>query len=222
MLSKLHFLIFIIVFMFFTSAWSLSSDSLNSICMGDLNLTSATNDYEKNARQLAIKYQLTDQNILARLIFSEGLSTGCLNHKDCSNNSEFKNNIFNKIGRGISLRIKKSVYDVVFRKFQFRTSFSPKMSGKKKNIYAHFFLCPEASESYLKDSSIKYEDLFQSAFIAAGEVLYSQSIPQDYQKVTNFFYPQSPVFGNIKPRWANDSNLIKKISNEWIQFYHVK
>lgn len=222
-LIKILNLFVIIQLIFLSHSWAIQSpNSLKTICIGDLELTSATKDYENNARQLAIKYQITDQEILARLIFSEGLSTGCLNHKVCSNIISFKEHIFNKIGWGIALRIKNSIYDVVFKKFQFRTSFSPKMSDNKKNIFAHFFLCPEVSESYLKESKIRYEDLFQSAFIITGDIIHSKSIPSDYKKVTNFFYPKSPVFGEITPRWATDSNLIKRISNEWIKFYHVK
>lgn len=222
-LIKIWNLFFIIQLIFLShSRAARSPNTLNPVCMGDLELTSVTKDYENNARQLAVKYQLTDQEVLARLIFSEGLSTGCLNHKVCSNVGSFKEHVFNKIGLGIALRIKNNIYDVVFKKSQFRTSFSPKMSGKKKNIFAHFFLCPEASESYLKDSDIRYDDLFQNAFIVAGDIIHSKSIPSDYKKVTNFFYPKSPVFGEITPRWAIESNLIKKISNEWIRFYNVK
>ncbi len=191
-------------------------------CLGTLDMTTKTKNYEDNARALALKYHLADHDVLARLIFSEGLSTGCLKHPDCSSIDLFKENIFEKIAWGIASRIKKNAYDTVFKKYQFRTSFSPKMSGNKENIFATFFLCPEKSEPYLQLGSLDYKDLYGEAYQLAKEVLQNKKIPNSYQHVTNFFYPQSPVFGHLTPNWASEANLLKNISNSWVQMYRVK
>jgi len=191
-------------------------------CIGTIELTTQTKEYEKNARNLALKHKLTDLDVLARLIFSEGLSTGCLGEKECSSSHLFKENIFDKIGWGISKRIKNSVYDVVFKKYQFRTSFSPIMNGNKKNIFANFFLCPEMSENYLQVNQLNFEELFINAKVIAKEILTTNKIPYNYQHVSNFYYPKSPVFGKLTPKWAKESNLLKEISNNWIKFYRSK
>jgi hypothetical protein len=37
--------------------------------------------------------------------------------------------------------------------------------------------------------------------------------------VTNFYYPRSPVFGELTPGWAKAKPII---SNKWIKMYNLR
>jgi hypothetical protein len=203
----------------------------NTICLGDLNDTTVTKDYEANARKLAMSQKLTAEDVLTRLIFAESLSTGCLRHEDCNTVADFKITILTKIGWGIAKRFKSranekdqaklrnDIYDTVFKKFQFRTSFTPKMSGDRENIFAQAFLCPEKIKNYLSEVNINYLDLLKAAQEVAAQVI-KNPIIGDYRFVTNFYYPKSPVFGELTPDWAKNAKPI--ISNDWIKMYNLK
>ncbi|RYZ79279.1 MAG: hypothetical protein EOP04_28080, partial [Proteobacteria bacterium] len=98
-----------------------------------------TNTEEAFARKASEASDASKAEILARLIYSEALSTGYWNGK-CNAKSDA--DIMTGIGWGIMNRVKgksgPDVYaDVIFGKSQFRTSFS----GKKENPFAEAFLC---------------------------------------------------------------------------------
>jgi hypothetical protein len=220
-----------------TLSYSLASHSaagvvVNSNCIGDLYNTSnsKSKDFETNARKLAVAQNLTAEDVLARLIFSEGLATGCLRDEECNTVADFKINILTKIGWGIAKRFKskanqnnpmqlnKDIYDTVFKKLQFRTSFVPTISSNRENIYAQAFLCPEKVKNYLGEVNLNYLELLKAAQEVAVEVS-NNPIIGDYRFVTDFYYPKSPVLGELIPTWTKPVKPI--ISNNWISMYHV-
>jgi hypothetical protein len=230
---KFFFTSFVLSIFLFFSLLSHSENTIvvNSVCLGQLSDTTATKDFETNARKLAQAQKLSAEDVLARLIFSEGLSTGCLRDEDCNTVADFKTNILTKIGWGIAKRFKnknnqknntqlnKDIYDTVFKKLQFRTSFTPKMSGNRDNIYAQAFLCPEKVKTYLSEVNLNYLELLKAAQEVAAQVS-NEDIIGDYRFVTNFFYPKSPVFGEITPLWAKVAKPI--IGNKWISMYNIR
>ncbi len=90
-----------------------------------------------------------------------------------------------------------------------------------ENIFSQFFICPQISEKYLIEMGLNWEKVFSSAMKSAKEILESKVVPKSFEKVTNFFYPLSPVFGSLRPKWAKKENLIISLSHQWIEFYHI-
>lgn len=162
---------------------------------------------EDRAKGFALKAGLSKEEMLARLIFSEALSTGYWEGR-CSANSDL--DIFMAIGWGVMNRISllKNQDDlgfisVIFRKGQFRTSFS----SKKNNPFAVAFLCPLKADQYLKSSSNNPDAqiLYLRTLEISKKIVdeFSQvGIPSKYSGITNFFYPYSSFYGNIRPPWA--------------------
>ena len=193
-----------------------------------------TNTEEVFARNASEKADLSNAEILARLIYSESLSTGYWNGK-CNAKSDL--DIMTGIGWGIMNRIKgksgKTPYaDVIFGKSQFRTSFS----GKKDNPFAEAFLCPSKSQNYLNQTSTKEKsiDLYRRAQQLSEKIVAefeATKIPPAYSGITNFFYPQSEFFGEMRPTWAPDKdatknkgymNILKVADKPCVEFYKLK
>lgn len=166
-----------------------------------------TKTEEQFARNEAEKSGLSKEELLARLIYSEALSTGYWKNA-CKAKSE--SDIMKSIGWGIMNRVKSKARssldaysDVIFDKNQFRTSFS----GKKSNPFAEAFLCPLKSQKYLDKTSRKptATTLYKKAQVLATEIVSEfekNGIPQSYRGITNFFYPHSEFFGELRPTWA--------------------
>lgn len=161
-----------------------------------------------SVRFAAVKANLSPNEILARLIFSEALSTGYWKER-CTADSE--DDIMILIGWGVLNRLKAktsdSYFNVIFAKDQFRTSFS----SKRKNPFAEAFLCPLKAQDYLDMTSKKGNSalLYKKAQAIADELVstYDQSgIPKDFQGMTNFFYPYSEFFGEMRPPWAKNKD----------------
>lgn len=159
---------------------------------------------ELNVRFAAAKADLSHNEVLARLILSETLSTGYWKNL-CTADAE--DEIMILIGWGIINRLKSkssdAYYNVIFAKNQFRTSFS----SKRKNPFAEAFLCPLKAQAYLEAAPKmgSAAELYKKARAIADELVttYDQSgIPKDYQGITNFFYPYSEFFGEKRPLWA--------------------
>lgn len=203
---------------------------VNSVCIGDLDQAASSKNYIENVRKLAKAQKLSAEDILARLIFSEGLATGCLRDEECNSVAEFKINIFTKIGWSIAKSFKnkanqsnpeqldRDIYNAVFKRQQFRISFTPKIDNKTENIYAQTFICPERIKSYLADVNLNYLELLKAAQEVAVQVS-KNPIIGDYRFVTNIYYPKSPVFEKLMPKWAK--NIKPIIGNKWISMYHV-
>lgn len=189
-------------------------------------------DFAKTAAQ---NNDLPKEEILARLIFSETLSTGFFKNHCQAPSAEA---IMESIGWGVMKRVaakKKTVLDpytaVVFAKMQFRTSFS----GKKKNDFAEAFLCPLRSANYLKEATTPVDAaaLYKKAQETAQKVIgqyEEKGLSLKYKKITNFFYPRSEFFGEMRPSWAKDKdlkknkgyvNILEVFENPCVEFYEL-
>ena len=194
-----------------------------------------TKSEEGFAKAEAEKNDLPKEEILARLIYSETLSTGYW-HGLCSAPSV--ESMMEGIGWGVMKRVQaksKSQLDpykeAIFALKQFRTSFS----GKKQNAFAEAFLCPLKSDTYLSKATVKSEAavLYKQAQDTAKKMIatYEKSaLPAEYKKITNFFYPKSEFFGEMRPSWAKDpdaaknkgyKNILKVDKNPCIEFYQL-
>jgi len=190
---------------------------------------------ELYARQAAEKFNLPNEELLARIIFSEALSTGYWK-KRCEAPSSAE--LMEGIGWGIMNRVKQYLgkgnpyREVIFQKNQFRTSFS----GKKKNPFAIAFLCPMKAQEYLDETSSKpsvqlaYREAQKTARSILDQFNENKTIPSRYHGITNFFYPKSEFFGEVRPSWAKDS-VVKnnkgyvstfKSQKPCIEFYRLK
>lgn len=196
---------------------------------------STTKSEEAFAKNEAEKHDLSKEEMLARIIYSETLSTGYW-HGLCEAKSV--DSMMEGIGWGVMKRVhakSKSQLDpykeAIFAPKQFRTSFS----GKKENPFAEAFLCPLKSAAYLEKATVKTDAkvLYKQAQEMAHKIVagYEKSgLPENYKKVTNFFYPKSEFFGEMRPSWAKDKdpnknkgykNLLKVDKNPCIEFYQL-
>lgn len=179
-------------------------------------------------RQEAEKAGLNQVEVLARLIYSESLSTGYWK-KRCEAPSSEK--LMEAIGWGILNRVElikshpNPYTEVIFKKNQFRTSFS----SKKKNPFAIAFLCPNRAEDYLQGISadLSAVALYQQAQRVAHQLVseyQKKGIPLRLRGITHFFYPRSEFFGELKPTWAvkaKEVNLFNS-KNPCVEFYRLK
>lgn len=196
---------------------------------------------EARARHEAEKAKLKTADILARLIYSEALSSGYWRGV-CRAKSD--DALFEMIGWGIMNRVRKAgpdaYYGIIFAKNQFRTSFSSArrpiagFQGKVVNPFAIAFLCPLRAKDYLGHTPSKppAEALYTKARDIAGKIIrtYSEDgIPTPYRGITNFFYPRSEFFGEMRPPWAKNSEPAKNkgylnlldVTNPCVEFYRL-
>lgn len=178
---------------------------------------------EMVARKAAEVAGLGREEVLARLIFAEALSTGYWSGR-CQAVSGVS--LFEGIGWGVARRIRdragqgahslsdKVVYDVVFARNQFRTSFSGR---GKPNPFAQALLCPASAQAYLDQAGrrdVAVLALFdQARRVASGIVAeldshLAQGTPLRHPalRASNFFYPHSERFGEMRPPWAANSD----------------
>jgi hypothetical protein len=208
-----------------------TSDPVIQLGKCQQQVDSVTKTEERYVRLEAEKAALTQQEVLARLIFSEALSTGYWK-KRCEAPSSEK--LMEGIGWGILNRIQDErshlnpYFEVIFKKNQFRTSFS----SKKKNPFALAFLCPLRAQNYLDSISpeLSAHTLYHQAQQVAGRLIRDfkhQGIPPKFQKITHFFYPQSEFFGELRPSWAKKKGTSSNLSyrnlfnseNPCVEFY---
>lgn len=173
----------------------------------------APKNEEVKAREAAEEENLSDHEVLARLIFSETLSTGYFK-KVCEAPNEMA--LMEAIGWGILNRVDKyspkrddpkpdAFFHVIFKPGQFRTSFS----GKGDNPYAKVFLCPHLSMEYFEKAGLTEQGLtvYGKAKETAARIIdtYQNSgLPTNYSKITHFFFPHSTQGGTTRPAWAKD------------------
>lgn len=221
------------------------ASSLKASTSSTKNLSANTNlgdckpsksEPEATARKLVETADLGKEEILARLIYSESLSTGYWNN-GCNAKSDI--DIMTSIGWGIMNRVKTKAKssldaysDVIFGRLQFSTSFS----GKKTNPFAEAFLCPQKSESYLSSTKKKASatELYSKAQKLATQIIKeyeAHGIPETYKGITNFFYPESEYFGELRPTWARNKdatqnkgylNILGVDSKPCVEFYKLK
>ena len=184
-------------------------------------------------RAAAEKSDLPKEEILARLIFSETLSTGYWQGR-CESPSVAA--MMEGIGWGVIKRVhaKKKAhqdpyYEAIFAPKQFSTSFS----SAKVNPFAAAFLCPLKSEDYLQKTKLKGSaaPIYQQAQKVAQKIIATYEttgLNPRYAKISNFFYPRSEYFGEMRPSWAPNAvpgknkgyvNILNAASNPCIEFY---
>lgn len=188
---------------------------------------------EKIIKQAAMLARLDKEDVLARLIYAESLSTGFWAGL-CQASGGGKA-ILESIAWGVAHRImekmeqrpqdgvSQAVFDVVFAPMQFRTSFSGR---GKKNPFAKAFLCPLKAQEYLSQAAQRHGSgipqgeaetasfLFQQSRQIAKQVLdeleahyrHGSVLPHSAIKATNFFYPKSERYGELRPSWAPNSD----------------
>lgn len=194
-----------------------ASSSVGSVVeLGGCVPEGKTGTAEPRVRGLAESNNLSRVDVLARLIFAESLSTGYWKGR-CQFSSP--DALMESIGWGIMNRVNKiksapdPYYDVVFAKGQFGTSFSAG-TEERRNPFAKAFLCPHAASEYLSGASIsaKAPELFEKARELAHRIIEEYSangIPARYQRISNFFYPRSEWYGEMRPNWARNSDPTK-------------
>lgn len=213
------------------------SSSGKDVCVNNGNAFDPRN--EAGAKSLFQSHHLDAREALTRLVLSEGLSTNVLQKGKCGTQLPLQN-IFNSIADGIQLRSIKgkqsSAFTEVFRKNQYATSFTPKTKrGGAPNPFAQIFLCPSRFENYkneLKNARVlkpaadhlSSDDVYRMAQAAADQALRKKNVSEfgDIKTTTNFFYPQSPIYGHLHPKWATPANLIKNIESNCVVFYNVR
>lgn len=173
---------------------------------------------ETAAREAAEDANLSDHEVLSRLILAESLSTGFWMKKCKAPGDEA---LMEAIGWGVMNRVQRyspkkddpkpdAYFHVVFAQKQFSTSFS----GAQDNVFARTFLCPLVAQEYLDkaEPQVFAVDLWVKAKEVASRIMdtYQKSgIPPNYQKITHFFYPYSEFFGEVRPAWAKDPDPAK-------------
>jgi hypothetical protein len=167
----------------------------------------ATGHEEDSARLAAKEARLSESEILARIIYSETLSTGYWNGT-CEATSDEA--LMKNVGWGLIYRISKTpgpkadaFYSAIFKVGQFRTSFSS-ISPKPPSdpyLYSQDFLCPLHSQGRLGESSkFRADVLFRKAQKIAKDLvnIYNKDgVPSPYNRMTNFSTPH-PRFLEIK------------------------
>jgi hypothetical protein len=196
-------------------------------------------DEEVAALKAAQGAKITAVEMLGRLILSESMSTGFWSGR-CQS-PKGSQGLLEGIGWGIAnrilpqlkkLSIENAVENEVFKPKNFRTSFT----SKKQNPFAEIFLCPAKSNGYLVQNHHDLKvtgDLYGKSLLVAENIYETlksgRPIPVEYQKVTNFFYPHSEIFGEVRPSWAKEppSQANPKYLNimgykdPCVEFYHL-
>lgn len=221
-----------------SAAKSKATSGSSIVKLGDCKpqVDPTTQSEEAFARKLAEQAGLSKEELLARLIYSEALSTG---YWKGTCNAKSAEDIFTNIGWGIMHRVRgkaknnlDAYSEVIFGKSQFRTSFS----GKKPNPFAEAFLCPLGSQKYFDgiEKKVAASELYAQSQEIAMEIIaeYEKSgIPKKASGITNFFYPHSEFFGEIRPSWAPDKeatknrgyvNLLEVKEQPCVEFYRLK
>lgn len=189
-------------------------------------------EFEANALRAAKAAKLTNSEVLARLIYAESLSTGFWKGRCKANSAQ---DIFTTIGWGIMNRVQKSrssdpYYATIFAKSQFGTSFYA--TPAKDNPFSRAFLCPLSAKDYLP-KSFSADELFAQAQKTADDIIgeygESKTIPAGYKGITNFFYPRSEFYGELRPGWAPNTDPTKnkgylnlmKSENPCVEYYRL-
>ena len=128
---------------------------------------------------------VSDRELLARLVFAEGMSTGVGRVKECR-----EADVFSRIAQGVLSRVAlapkfgRGVRGVIFRKGQFNPAVS------KRSRFSRAFLCPTEWPGY-----VQYWSFALGAAAAGPEARFSG--------VTHFYYPKSEQATARPPGWAD-------------------
>lgn len=229
-------------------AVSSSADEVAKTSEGTTNITQAiatppvelehctvpAKNHESLAKAAATQADLSKTEVLARLIYAESLSTGYWKDRCQAASADA---IMTGIGWGVLNRVKGNLgkkdpyYATIFQKSQFATSFTTS-TKRPSNPFAKAFLCPLSAKDYLstKTSAAEIYAQAQSTAQKLVEQFEKTSVPAPYNKVTNFFYPRSEYFGEMRPKWAPNENPEKnkgylnllKTTSPCVEFYNLK
>jgi hypothetical protein len=168
-------------------------------------------------REAAENANLSDHEVVSRLILSEALSTGYWNKRCDAPNAQA---LMEAIGWVILNRAQKlspkrddpmptAFYDAVFAKPPFDS-----LSNKADNPFLISFLCPWKPSLYLeKVKSVQTHDaLYKMAKGVASrqlEIYQTKGIPAANARIVNVYYPHSELAGITRPKWAKNEDPTK-------------
>ncbi len=161
--------------------------------------------------------QVSDQELLARLILAEGISTSCL-----GKTPEKDRKIFELLSYGVMNRVSMSAHSkkmqtkygqgvrgVIFHPGQFNPAVS------QRSQFSKIFVCPVESDLS--------RGLWNLAWEAAGKAITRPAdnpfLITDWEKkkgvslVSHFYYPKSAQATKSPPRWAD----VSKHSKTWVK-----
>jgi hypothetical protein len=152
---------------------------------------------------------MTDLELLARLVFAEGTSTGFADSAECR---DLGPSIFQAIAWGVMNRVRlaevsasaakrygRGVRGVIFKPGQF----NPAISGHSR--FAKLFACPSGDAA----AFTHWETARAAARTATGDPSENPFLLTDWEKrhrlslVTYFYYPKSPLATATPPAWAD-------------------
>lgn len=189
---------------------------------------------EESNEEIVKKNKMTDFEVLARLVFAEGIST---NMEKCG---KYGASLFESLAWGVQNRVAlaavderyarqfgKGLHGVIFKRAQFNPAVS------KKSSYSKLFLCPTEHPEWKKYWSLAAKAA-DKVVTTPGENPFLKAGPQKKgtSGVTHFYYPQSTEATQPPVEWADlskkqaqkayvESVMIEgtRYSNECVQFF---
>lgn len=180
---------------------------------------------DESNEEIVQREKLSDFEVLARLVFAEGIST---NLKKCA---KYEGSIFSALAWGVQNRVALAdanpryarqfglgLHGVIFKKAQFNPAVS------KKSSYSRLFLCPTEHTQWKK--------FWELSKKAADQALSTPHLNPLPKSVTHFYYPQSSQATQPPVLWADLSKSAAqkaymkdvkiggtRYSNECLQFF---
>lgn len=184
---------------------------------------------EQSPEQVIQLAQITDQEVLTRLVFAEGLSTGFQKAPECE---RLGAEIFQAIAWGVMNRVRLAeksprlakkygtgLRGVVFKPGQFNPAVS------RKSRFSRLFLCPTESKAFEKD----WANASQAASRSLSSNQGNPFIQTEWEKrtelslVTHFYYPRSEQATRVPPPWADPSRATKTgVDSRCIWFFRLE
>ncbi len=231
--GKMNFLLVTLIFIFGLSTFASANDlPLKPRCFSQKN--------KKDHRSILSGVEISDAELLTRLVFTEGISTNYKNTKVCKHSHT---EIFEAIAWGVMNRVRlanasekckqkygSGIKGVIFKTGQFNPSFS------KHSRFAKLFLCPKLQKK-------NWVELWATALAAAQKAI---SFPElnpflqtEWERehhislVSHFYYPSSRQARGKRPMWVDTSkkkttqikNLSidgRKVDDRCISFFRLE
>ncbi|MEN6320528.1 MAG: hypothetical protein ABFD82_17460 [Syntrophaceae bacterium] len=182
-------------------------------------------DVQTNTESIIDSHPMSDQELLARLVYAEGLSTGFGDDRLVYDSIAW--GVMNRVRLGkVSHSIRRAygfgIRGVIFKKGQFNPAVS------KRSQFSKAFLCPDHASRWTMAQSAA-----DTAMKGAGNPFIQKSWERqnNLSLVVNFYYPHSiQAQGRFAP-WEGNKSLIfigdlpmgdTTLSAEHIRFYRLK
>lgn len=182
-------------------------------------------DAQTNTESLIVSNAISDHELLARLVYAEGLSTGFGDDRLVYDSIAW--GVMNRVRLGEVSRNMRRAYGfgirgVIFKKGQFNPAVS------KRSLFSKAFLCPDQAGKWTMAQSAA-----QTAMKGAGNPLIQTSWEKqnNLSLVANFYYPHSvQAQGRFAP-WEGNKSLLfigdvpmgnTMLSADRIRFYRLK